>query len=85
MNERELLETIKEKVLELATTAAIQQVLIDKMVDKLIELMGEEAFKEWSAPIMEEAAQEALAEVKRMDEEAKAEAIRAMSEGVQFS
>lgn len=85
MNERELLEMVRAKVLAVGRKLTMMEILADEMADKLIELMGEEAFEEWSAPIMEEAAQEALAEVKRMDEEAKAEAIRAMSEGVQFS
>ena len=85
MSERELLEMVRDKALAVGRELTMMKILADEMADKLIELMGEEAFEEWSAPIMEEAAREALSEVKRMDEEAKAEAIRAMSEGVQFS
>ena len=57
--------------------------MADRMVDKLIELMGEEAFAEWAEPILEEAEQAAQAEVERMELEATA--MRAMFGGVQLS
>ena len=80
MNERELLEMIKAKVIDFAKTTTIQQVLLGKMADKLVELMGEEAFKEWGDPIVEEAKQAAKAVVEQLEAEVKD--IRAMSEGV---
>lgn len=83
MNEREWLEQMRESVLNLAKTSTIQQVLIDKMADKLVELMGEEAFEEWGASIPEEAERVAQAEVERLEAEVKD--MRATSEGVQFS
>ena len=83
MNERELLETIKVRVIDLAKTTTIQQVLLGKMADKLVELMGEEAFNEWGDPIMEEAERVARTEVEQLEAEAKA--MRAAYEGVQLS
>lgn len=83
MNERELLERIKAKVIDLARTTTIQQVLLGKMADKLVELIGEEAFDEWGDPIVEEAEQAAKAVVEQLEAEAKD--MRAMSEGVHAS
>lgn len=83
MSERELLEKMRGALLELAKGDTITAFMADRMMDKLTELMGEEAFGEWAEPLLEEAERVAQAEVDRM--EAESEAMKAMFEGVQLS
>lgn len=80
MSEREWLEQMRENVLNIAKDNAIRGFILGKMADKLVELMGEEAFEEWGDPIVEEAERVAKAEVERLEAE-----VKDMREGVRLS
>lgn len=57
--DRELVDGITQ----LMTTARISAALVEEMGEKLTELMGQEAFEDWFAPVGEKAAIRAMAEV----------------------
>lgn len=60
---KEIDRKLVDSMTQLMTRASISAILVEEMGEKLTEMMGQEAFEDWLAPVGEKAAIRAMATV----------------------